>query len=661
MPRIRPLTPEDPPSIGGHRLVGRIGSGGQGVVYLGEDARGGRVAIKVLHEAAAADPGLRARFAKEVTAAAKVLPYCAARVLRAEVDARRPYIVSEYVDGPSLREAVETSGPFGEDALLRLATGTATALTAIHGAGIVHRDFKPDNVLLGPDGPRLIDFGIARSDEMTLTPSGMMIGTPQYIAPEVYAGERAGPPADVFAWGAVMVFAATGGHAFDGQALPAVMNRVLTAEPDLGGLPASLRPLVAAALSKDPAARPPALGLLLGLVGGGLDAVGAMRAGSRAAGAPHAPPTGPIPGTGAPAAPAPPPRRTATPAPPRRTAAASRRRAVLGAVAAAAVVAGGAAAGIWWPGGGRPGASAAGVTSTARAEVTTPGAGPGTPHSEPATPDPGPAEREPAGNGVPAGAIAPDLRIGPVEAYHLVDRATHAERAERLRARGMRPISLSVSAGEHYTAVWHRNDTDTDFVMFEGLDFAEFDAFLKRKWDEGYGLTLISATGPAESAVFAGVMEKGGASNYVYSGMTRAQFERRNAELGADGHILVHATAYGTADDPRFAGTWLTNERGLDWTSRIHRTQEEHGEDFARLTKEGFRPRQVTRSASSHYTSIWWKVPPSGWYEYTGMDAGAYEERVEELRAKDFFPVSVEVGGPEEAPRYNAIWLRRLD
>ncbi|MEU9831649.1 WD40 repeat domain-containing serine/threonine protein kinase [Streptosporangium sp. NPDC048047] len=252
----------DPDRIGGYWLAGRLGSGGQGVVYEAYEADGARVALKVLH---AADPALRDRFRKEIAAARRVASFCTAKVIDADPDAARPYVVSEYVEGVSLRHAGRR---FTGDDLHRLATAVATALTAVHEAGVVHRDLKPDNVLLGPDGPRVIDFGIARTAEMSLTASGTVAGTPAYMAPEILIGQRAGPPADVFAWGCVMVFAATGEDPFRADDLGAVMHRVLTHHPDLGALPPSVRPLVAAALDKDPDRRPAVRDLLLALVGG---------------------------------------------------------------------------------------------------------------------------------------------------------------------------------------------------------------------------------------------------------------------------------------------------------------------------------------------------------------------------------------------------------
>ncbi|MEU9830760.1 serine/threonine-protein kinase [Streptosporangium sp. NPDC048047] len=266
MPTIRPLRAGDPSHLGGYRLLGCIGQGGQGVVYLAETSSGERVAVKAIHPEKVADPRAVERFLREVRTAGSVAEFSTVRVLDAAVDHERPYVVSEYVDGPSLAEIVEGEGPYGAGALHRLAVSTAAALAAIHRAGVVHRDFKPGNVLIGPGGPQVIDFGIARALDSAASTTGG-IGTPAYMSPEQLSGGDVGAASDVFGWAGTMVYAATGRPPF-GRDFPAVMYRILQADPDLSALPADLRPLIARCLDKDPAARPSARELLMALVGG---------------------------------------------------------------------------------------------------------------------------------------------------------------------------------------------------------------------------------------------------------------------------------------------------------------------------------------------------------------------------------------------------------
>ncbi|MEU4223726.1 serine/threonine-protein kinase [Nonomuraea sp. NPDC026600] len=262
----RPLDPDEPERIGDYRLTGVLGQGGQGVVYLGEASSGGRVAIKVLHRSASMDAESRRRFLREADTARRVAPFCTARVLDVGDVHGRPYVVSEYIPGGSLAEAVATDGPRTGSGLQRLAVATLTALTAIHRAGIVHRDFKPGNVILGPEGPVVIDFGIARSLDHATTESGV-VGTPAYIAPEQFAGQPPSRASDVFSWACTMAFAATGRLAFGGATIPALLYSISTRDPDLAGVPGDLRPLLAACLNKDPGARPTAADLLRDLTG----------------------------------------------------------------------------------------------------------------------------------------------------------------------------------------------------------------------------------------------------------------------------------------------------------------------------------------------------------------------------------------------------------
>ncbi|MEU8276121.1 protein kinase [Microbispora bryophytorum] len=249
----------DPDRLGPFTLVDRLGEGGQGVVFLGRGPAGEQVAIKLLHTRLTADPEARERFLREVALAQRVAPFCTAPVLYADLAGNQPFIVSEFVSGPSLRQLVDREGPRRGAALERLAISTTTALAAIHRAGITHRDFKPANVLMGPEGPVVIDFGVARApDSPQSTATGASIGTPAYLAPEVLSGGTAGAPADMFAWGVTMVFAATGRPAFGADTIPSVITRILNSPPDLGDLAAPLREIVAACLSKDPALRPSA-------------------------------------------------------------------------------------------------------------------------------------------------------------------------------------------------------------------------------------------------------------------------------------------------------------------------------------------------------------------------------------------------------------------
>ncbi|MGI5231898.1 ABC transporter substrate-binding protein [Actinoallomurus sp. CA-142502] len=279
MPGSRPLRPDDPERLGDYRLIGLLGEGGQGVVYLGErlddgdasdgessgDASRERFAIKLLRTHLSGDERARRYFARELSAAQRIDPSFTARIVEADVEGRAPYIVSEYVEGRPLSDTVREQGPLAGAELHALAVGTLRALAAIHQANVVHRDFKPSNVLLSADRPRVIDFGIARALDSTMSMTSGVVGTPAYMAPEQLNGHRLTPAVDVFAWGATMVFAATGRSPFGQDSIPAMMNRILTADPDIGAIASPLRELVWYCLYKDPAHRPTVPQLLAGL------------------------------------------------------------------------------------------------------------------------------------------------------------------------------------------------------------------------------------------------------------------------------------------------------------------------------------------------------------------------------------------------------------
>ncbi|MBE3001293.1 serine/threonine protein kinase [Nocardiopsis sp. HNM0947] len=262
-----PLRETDPRRVGGFVLTGRIGTGGQGTVYLAEGPDGAPVAVKTLNSEVVDDPGMRQRFVREAQAARQVASFCTAAVLAVDFDARPPYIVSEYVDGPTLQDHVAARGPMGGGELGRLAVATATALVAIHEAGIVHRDLKPGNVLLGGDGARVIDFGIAQNTLGSATMTNSPIGTPAFMAPEQIAHGRATAASDVFSWGAVIAYAATGSSPFEGTTVHNVLHNVVNVEPDLQRVPEPLRSMVAGALAKDPAQRPGPVDVLMTLLG----------------------------------------------------------------------------------------------------------------------------------------------------------------------------------------------------------------------------------------------------------------------------------------------------------------------------------------------------------------------------------------------------------
>ncbi|MEG3629319.1 bifunctional serine/threonine-protein kinase/ABC transporter substrate-binding protein [Streptomyces poriticola] len=258
---MQPLLPSDPSRVGPHRLLCRLGAGGMGVVYLGRTSGGALAAVKVVRAAHAGDAAFRARFRREVRAADRVRSPWVAPLLGAGTEERTPWLATAYVPGPSVAEAVESCGPLPRASAAVLGVRLAEALDAVHAAGLVHRDVKPGNVLLALDGPRLIDFGIAREPADTaLTGTGTVVGSPGFLSPEQARGTGAeiGPPSDVFSLGCLLAFAVTGNRPFGDGSPAAVLVRTAYEEPDLTGVPASLVELLRACLDKDPEGRPDA-------------------------------------------------------------------------------------------------------------------------------------------------------------------------------------------------------------------------------------------------------------------------------------------------------------------------------------------------------------------------------------------------------------------
>ncbi|SPL94284.1 High-affnity carbon uptake protein Hat/HatR [[Actinomadura] parvosata subsp. kistnae] len=239
-------------------------------MYVGESPEGQVVAIKVLHARLSEEPQARERFLQEIAATRQVRQFCTARVLDADTSGDQPYVVSQYVEGISLSRLIATQGVRDPDALERLAVATVTALVAIHQAGIVHRDFKPSNVVCGPDGPRVIDFGLARALDSTVAESSEILGTPAYMAPEQFSAGVVTAASDMFSWAATMAYAASGRPPFGNDSIPALFQRILNEEPDLTGLTEPVRSLVVACLDKNPAARPTATDVLFNLLGHGV-------------------------------------------------------------------------------------------------------------------------------------------------------------------------------------------------------------------------------------------------------------------------------------------------------------------------------------------------------------------------------------------------------
>ncbi|MFF2809633.1 LamG-like jellyroll fold domain-containing protein [Streptomyces sp. NPDC058000] len=252
------LDPDDPRAIGGYQLLGRLGVGGMGRVFLGRSPGGRQVAVKVVHAALVDQPDFRSRFRREVQAARAVSGAFTAPVIDADPDAAAPWLVTSYIAGPSLEKAVADRGPMPAPQVFALAAGLAEALVSIHSAHLVHRDLKPSNVLLAEDGPRVIDFGIARVVEgSSLTVTGYALGSPGFMSPEQVNGEEIGPASDIFSLGTVLTYAATGGNPFGNGHLASLLYRVVHDTPDLDTVTdPALRALVADCLAKDPARRP---------------------------------------------------------------------------------------------------------------------------------------------------------------------------------------------------------------------------------------------------------------------------------------------------------------------------------------------------------------------------------------------------------------------
>ncbi|MFC7647325.1 serine/threonine-protein kinase [Streptosporangium lutulentum] len=258
MPDIDPVRAGDPERVNEYEVTGRLGED----VYLADAPSGDRVVVRLLP----ADVDLD-RFREAMEPLREIPAFCTAQVLDSGVDGDRPYIVSEYIDGPTLEETVASGGVLEAAALHRLAVGTMTALVALHQAGTVHGDLRPGSVLLGPDGPRVIDLGMARALEATASTATRRVDVPAYTSPEKLRGASPEPAGDLFSWGATMAFAASGRSPFDAGSMSGTVNRIVNAEPDLDALPEDLRGLISVCLAKDPARRPSASDALLRLVG----------------------------------------------------------------------------------------------------------------------------------------------------------------------------------------------------------------------------------------------------------------------------------------------------------------------------------------------------------------------------------------------------------
>lgn len=260
------LRREDPRVVGSFRLHRRLGAGGMGVVYLGSDRKGQRVALKVIRPDLAEDQEFRSRFAREVSAARRIRGGCTARLVAADLEADRPWFATQYVPGPSLHDKVADEGALGAAETAAIGAALSEGLVAVHEAGVVHRDLKPSNILLSPKGPRIIDFGIAwATGASTLTHVGTAVGSPGFLAPEQVRGAAVTPATDVFSLGATLAYASTGDSPFGHGSSEVMLYRVVHEEPQLHGVPDALAPLVRACLAKDPEERPSTLQLSLRL------------------------------------------------------------------------------------------------------------------------------------------------------------------------------------------------------------------------------------------------------------------------------------------------------------------------------------------------------------------------------------------------------------
>ncbi|MGW2183476.1 serine/threonine-protein kinase [Streptomyces sp. NPDC001732] len=260
------LRREDPRVVGSFRLHRRLGAGGMGVVYLGSDRRGQRVALKVIRPDLAEDQEFRSRFAREVSAARRIRGGCTARLVAADLEADRPWFATQYVPGPSLHDKVAEEGPLSAVEVASIGAALSEGLVAVHEAGVVHRDLKPSNILLSPKGPRIIDFGIAwATGASTLTHVGTAVGSPGFLAPEQVRGAAVTPATDVFSLGATLAYAAMADSPFGHGSSEVMLYRVVHEEPQLHDVHDALAPLVSACLAKDPGERPSTLQLSMRL------------------------------------------------------------------------------------------------------------------------------------------------------------------------------------------------------------------------------------------------------------------------------------------------------------------------------------------------------------------------------------------------------------